>query len=956
MSKKILLVEDEALIALSEARMLEKHGFEVSTVYSGEKSIEAVASDPYISLILMDIDLGKGMDGTEAAEEILAQHDLPIVFLSSHTEPAVVQKTEGITSYGYIVKNTGETVLLASIKMAFRLWESEDKFRKAFEHASVGMVLTAPSGELLRVNKAFAAMLGYSVEKILAVSFAQLTHPDDVEMSLALQEAMLTGQTDHSRFTKRFIRKDGNVVWADINTMLLRDSEGKPIHFVTHAQDITESKLMQEELDRQREQYDLLLRSVPTPILVAQEGKYVYANPSAAELMGYTSAKKVIGTPIEQAISKNSQRRIRERIHNIKSGLKNPPVEMDILRKDGKSLCCESTSIPITFNAAPAALIISRDLTEQKKVEAELKESSDKIASILKAAPTGIGVVQGRTERRIIEANEKLCTMTGYSREELVGKAARIFYASQEDFEYIGLEKYRQIDKQGSGSVETRWKKKDGTIIEVLLASSPIHPADISLGVTFTAMDITKRKQAQAELREKEALYRNLMENSIDAVYLLSSTGKVLQVNHTACNMLSYSKTELLMLTIDDIDINFPSKRFIEFWSDKPEGTTVLFETIHKDKNGKEIPVEVNGIFFLLDEKKYLFGVTRDLTEKKRKEEALKASEEKYRLLFDYSNDAIFVHKIGADNLPSENIEVNEQAATLLQYSREELLNMSAKSVMPEGKISEMSQHAQELIRKQHLTFETENVRKDGVVIPIEVSAFLYTEGKQRFVVSSVRDITKRKQAETELRKTLNEKDFLMRELNHRIKNNLSMVSSLISLKDAEIKEDLNDLKHRVDAIRLVHEKLQQHKNIDRIEVRDYFQEILETLFASSTDRDVHIVNTIQRVTISTKTAIALGLIINEIATNAVKYGFTSEEEAQFTVSLVQEPVNQLYNLTLSNTGKPFPDEIDIEKTETTGLQLISIIVEQLEGSLVLDKLPSPKFTIRFPVETSFME
>ena len=519
-------------------------------------------------------------------------------------------------------------------------------------------------------------------------------------MSIAQLKTMLAGKTDHSRFTKRYIRKNGGVVWADVNSMLLRNSEGMPIHFVTHAQDITESKLMQEELDRQREQYDLLLRSVPTPILVAQDGKYVYSNPSAAELLGYASAQELIGTPIEHTISEGSQKRIQHRMKNIQAGLKNPPVEIDIYRRDGKTLCCESCSIPISFNSSPAALIISRDLTAQKKAEAELKESRDKIASILKAAPTGIGVVQGREKRIVIEANEKLCTMTGYTREELIGEPARIFYASQEDFEYVGLEKYRQIDAQGSGSVETRWKKKDGTIIQVLLASSPIHSSDISLGVTFTAMDITEGKQVEADLR-----------------------------------------------------------------------------------------------------------------------------------------------------------------------------------------------------------------------------------------------------------KALHQKDFLMRELNHRIKNNLSMVSSLISLKDSEIDSDLSDLKHRIDAIRLVHEKLQQYKDIDRIEVRDYFQEILETLFTSSTDKDVHIVNAIESVTISTKTAIALGLIINEIATNAIKYGFTSEEEARFTVSMAEDKENHLYKLSLSNSGNPFPDEIDVENTETSGLQLISILVQQLGGTLQLEKCPSSKFTLRFPVE-----
>jgi len=949
-SKKILLVEDEAIIAMSEAQMLEKHGFEVSTVHTGEKAVKAAASEPDISLILMDIDLGVGMDGTEAAEKILETRDLPVVFLSSHTEPAVVEKTEGITSYGYIVKNSGETVLLASIRMAFRLWESEDKFRKAFEYTSVGMVLTSPTGELLRVNEAFVSMLGYSPTEIFSVNFTKLTHPEDVEMSVDQMKLMLDGKTDSRQFIKRYIRKNGAVVWADVNSMLLRDSEGKPLHFVTHVQDITESKLMQEELDRQREQYDLLLRSAPTPILVAQDGKYVYSNPSAANLMGYTSSQELIGTPIQQTISENSLKKIKKRMEQLEAGRSNPAQEITILRKDGKTLCCESTSIPITYNSSPAALIIGRDLTAQKQVESELKENRDKIASILKAVPTGIGVVQGRKKRTIVEANEKLCIMTGYTREELIGKSARIFYASQEDFEYVGSEKYRQIDTQGSGSVETRWQKKDGTIMEVLLASSPIHPADISQGVTFTVMDITEQKQAEKALRAKEALYRNLMENSIDAVYLLNETGTILQVNYTACKMLGYSKEELLQLTIDDVDLNFPSARFIEFWKDQPEGTTVLFETIHRHKSGKEIPVEVNGIFFMLDGEKYLFGVSRNLTEKIIKEKALKESEEKYRLLFDYSNDAIFVHGIGEDNLPSRNIAVNEQASALLQYSREELLDMSAKSVIPENNASEMYQYAQELMRKQHLTFETENIRKDGVVIPIEVSAYLYTEGKKNFVVSSIRDITERKNNEKALRKALIEKDFLMRELNHRVKNNLSMVSSLISLKDSEIEADLSDLKHRINAIRLVHEKLQHYTELDRIEIREYFQELLKTIFSSTADRNVQIINEIEELSISPKTTISLGLIANEIATNAIKYGFTSKDEAIFTVALAEEKNNKLYRFSLSNSGNPFPEDIDIENMETSGLKLISILVKQLEGTLELEKSPSPKFTIRFPI------
>lgn len=133
MSKKILLVEDEALIAIDEARMLEKHGYEVVSAYSGEKAIEALDSDPEISLALMDIDLGKGMDGTEAAREILKKRAIPIVFLTSHSEKEYVDRVRKFTSYGYVLKNSGEFVLVESIHMAFELFDAHKRVQRENE-------------------------------------------------------------------------------------------------------------------------------------------------------------------------------------------------------------------------------------------------------------------------------------------------------------------------------------------------------------------------------------------------------------------------------------------------------------------------------------------------------------------------------------------------------------------------------------------------------------------------------------------------------------------------------------------------------------------------------------------------------------------------------------------------------------------------------------------------------
>ncbi|MFO7782620.1 MAG: PAS domain S-box protein, partial [Spirochaetia bacterium] len=502
---------------------------------------------------------------------------------------------------------------------------------------------------LLRANAAFAHMLGRSVEEVQAVNFVDLTHPDDVGISFRNVRAMLEGKTDTARFSKRFVHRDGHPVWTDVSTILLRDSVGEPLHFVTHVQDITE-RVIEEELEKRRSEHHQLLEAAPASILVVQDGSYVYANPYGAAMLGYSSPEELVGVPALSTIAPESHAVVKQRLEEVAAGRENGPQEMVLLRKDGGTLWAESNSIPIVYEERPAALIIGRDLTEQKRIaerlraaesiahighydidlqsgtafwseetyrifgldasrfaptmqnyaeliheedreavyaqveqciryqtdfnlvyrirrddgdwrtvhsigrvrtdsagevvglmgtfqditerkaaEAELIESRNRLLSVFRATPTGIGLVQG-PERRIIEANEKLCAMTGYSREELIGQSALLLYPSREDYDFVGTEKYRQIAESGTGVVEARWQRKDGTVIDILLASSPLDPADSSQGVTFTAMDITEQKQADARIRElvleKETLLQEVqhrVKNSMNTMVSLLS-------------------------------------------------------------------------------------------------------------------------------------------------------------------------------------------------------------------------------------------------------------------------------------------------------------------------------------------------------------------------------------------------------------------------------------------------
>ncbi len=181
-----------------------------------------------------------------------------------------------------------------------------------------------------------------------------------------------------------------------------------------------------------------------------------------------------------------------------------------------------------------------------ESVRDRLSLTDQLLATILQTAPTGIGMVNDRV---ITGVNDYVLELTGYSREELVGQSARMLYPTQEDFDYVGREKYRQISERGIGSVETRWQRKDGAILDVILSSSPLDSEELSAGVTFTVLDITQRKQS--EERFAKAFH------SSPAPLVISDieTGLFLDVNERWNEMLGYARGELIGRTSKDVGI-----------------------------------------------------------------------------------------------------------------------------------------------------------------------------------------------------------------------------------------------------------------------------------------------------------------------------------------------------------------------------------------------------------------
>lgn len=267
---------------------------------------------------------------------------------------------------------------------------------------------------------------------------------------------------------------------------------------------------------------------------------------------------------------------------------------------------------------------LEREVVFCKQIEASLRESEATLRSIFRAAPTGIGMV---CDRVIKQANERLCTMIGYTREELLGKSSRMLYGTDEDFEYVGREKYAQISERNIGTVETRWQRKDGTMIDVLLSSAPIDINDLSIGVTFTALDITSRKQVEKNLRESEEQYRSLFQNNHSVMLLVDpKTADIVDANPAAVSFYGWSYEALTSKKIFNINTLTKEQVFDEMEKAKMEQRKHFYFQ-HCLASGEIREVEVYTGPIKVHGKKLLFSIVYDITARKKAEEEKTALE-----------------------------------------------------------------------------------------------------------------------------------------------------------------------------------------------------------------------------------------------------------------------------------------------------------------------------------------
>jgi len=350
----------------------------------------------------------------------------------------------------------------------------------------------------------------------------------------------------------------------------------------------------------------------------------------------------------------------------------------------------------------------------------------------------------------------------------------------------------------------------------------------------------------------------------------------------------------------------------------------------------------------------------RELKHRKLAEDALKESEEKYRLLADNVRDTIWVMDLSALRLTY----ISPSVKSILGYTDNEVMNRPIQDFLTSQSMKSMMEVVkEEMAREQNgkadpsrsRTLELEEYRKDGSTVWTEVTASFLRDAsnKATAVIGVARDITERKQAENKITASLKEKEVLLKEIHHRVKNNMQVISSMLSLQSQYItdKESLTmfqESQNRIRSMALIHEKLYTSDDLAHIDIAAYMQDLTTSLFSTYTVRNAIKVDiAITDIFLTITTAIPCGLIINELVTNALKHAFPKERDGTIAISMTPSTKDSLI-LTVSDTGIGFPKETDFRNTTTLGMQLVTSLVEQLEGTITLDRSEGTTFTITF--------
>lgn len=602
-------------------------------------------------------------------------------------------------------------------------------------------------GKFIDANKAALDLLGYTKEEIPSISFSSLLDEDQLPTAVKALSDILKYGYQKKPTAYKLRTKSGDYIWVETEASIIY-REGQPYAIQGIARDITESVRANTALKESQERYRTLAENATDGIYIIGADGFEYVNPAFEKIFGYNS-KKVCHEEFNflDLIHPDDRELVLKREKARRKGEELPPeYSFRILTKNKKTKHVEVSTVPLPGEKL-RVLGILRDVTKRKLAEKALHESEERYKTLVQTSPDAVTVTD--LEGNITYVSEQTLHIHGFKNtKELIGKNTLVLIAPDEHER--AMKNLSKTLKVGHiKDVEYTLLKKDGTSFIGALNCAVIKDAEGQPKMFIaTTRDITERERAKEKIKESEERYKDLVEKAGVAILIDDKEGNVQYCNRKYADMFGYPLEEIGSKPIFSIVHPDDVERVRKFHKGRIQGKKVPSEYECKGitKDGNIVYMEIHADALqdngdIIGTRSYIW----DITERKKVEEAVQASEEKFRTLFDSAADAIFIHDLDGNIL-----EVNEVACERLGYKKEKILNMTLADIDRPKQAVGTPKRIEELYQRGHIFFETAHENKDGTVIPIELSSRIIDYEGKPVALSIARDITERKLAEEE--------------------------------------------------------------------------------------------------------------------------------------------------------------------------------------------------------------
>ena len=811
------------------------------------------------------------------------------------------------------------------------------------QESAQGIVVADSAGRVVEANLQACKALGYAKGGLNGLMLHLL-----FARTCPRFEQIKTG--GKKRVKCRMVRKDGGAVM--VNVFIQKITDGSFVLIIRHDEpqkyNRTEQALRESET-----RLRAIFESEPECIKLADaDGNLVDMNAAGLAMVEADSLEQVKGKPVNATVTREFLPAFDEMTRAVFRG-ESRELEYEIVGMKGKRLWLETRSTPLRNAGGEIKYLlgVARDITERKRAEHELQENKAWLENIFNAIEEAVLVVT--PDRELFNINKATERIFGYSLEEIRDYSTEILHVDREHYLEFGRRINEAFAQDKSAHFEFEAKRKNGEVFPTehtvtLLKNKDGKP----FGIVSVVRDMIERKQAELELQRARDQLESTLQAIPDLLFELGEDGTYLFFRARQTELLAAPPDQLFgrniknVLPPDAADIVFNAMREAKR-NGSSFGKTYLL-SLPTGERWFELSVARKSEN--LGDQAVFIVLSRDITQRKQAERALREHEAQLSLIFNSSSDMQILLRAETDDrfvAQACNRSYMHGVSLMFPNAPTNIIGMERREFLRECGVSaemievEMPMYRAVVEKRVPVWYESEFPSHGGsVALEVSISPALDQNGKCTHILWNARNVTERKRAEEKIKASLEEKEVLLKEIHHRVKNNLQVISSLLYLqsqksKTGELKNMFLESQNRIMSMSLIHEKLYQSADLAQVSFADYAHDLSNSLFQSYGVNQSRIQLHVEGgdVTLDVNNAVPCGLLLNEIISNSLKYAFPHNRPGEIRIAL-ELGTNDRFILTISDDGVGMPSDFQNRSPLSLGVRLIERLAEQMQGSV----------------------